>query len=124
MNNKKLIKKQLSDTISKLKATIAHPSVSALIYGYLKEKNLNLKEMSVNQWKEIEKDIVELILAETFPGEEISEDQLTFTSLANSIGFMATFINKVNQSLDSNVEQAAEEKQEKQEDSTSTKFEL
>ncbi len=100
MSNK-ISKKQVSEVVSKLKSAISHPSVSALIYGYLKEKDLNFKSMSVDQWKEIEKDLVEIILSEIFPGEEIAEDQLTFTALANSIAFMSNFISKLNQTIDS-----------------------
>lgn len=97
MKNKK---KQVKETINKLRQTIAHPSVSALVYGYLKEKDLNLKDMTVEQWKEIEMDLVEIILAEVYPGEEIVEDQLNFTTLAHSIAFMSNFIETLNRNLD------------------------
>lgn len=92
----KFSRKQSKETISKLKQAIAHPTVSALIYGYLKEKDLNLKDMTVDQWKEIEMDLVEIILAEVYPGEEASEDQLNFTTLTHSIAFMSNFIEALN----------------------------
>lgn len=83
---------------------MARPSVSALIYGYLKEKDLNLLQMTVEEWKEIEKDLVEIILAEVYPGEEISEDQLNFTTLAHSIAFMSNFIEQLNASAAQNAD--------------------
>lgn len=88
------------ETISKLREAIARPTVSALIYGYLKEKDLNFKTMTVEQWKEIEMDLVEIILAEVYPGEEVSEDQLNFTTLAHSIAFMSNFIEMLNANLE------------------------
>ena len=45
-NNK--ISKDQEEIISNIKKTITHPSVSALIFGYLKEKDLNLKEIADN----------------------------------------------------------------------------
>ena len=48
--------------------------------------------MSVDQWKEIEKDIVEILLSEVYPGEDISEAQLNFTALMRSFKFMSQFI--------------------------------
>ena len=80
------------DILNKVKQTLARPTVSALIYGFLKEKDLNLKDMTVDQWKAIESDLVEIILSEVYPGEEIPEDQLTFTSLTHSFAFMSHFI--------------------------------
>lgn len=116
------------ETISKLRAAIAHPTVSALIYGYLKEKDLNLKEMTVDQWREIEKDLVEIILAEVYPGEEVQEDQLNFTTLAHSIEFMSNFIEALNANLDSSGALSGEVKssndETKRSDSGSTKFEI
>lgn len=93
-------KKQAKETVSKLQQAIAHPSVSALIYGYLKEKDINLMQMTVDEWKAIEKDIVEIILAEVYPGEDVAEDQLNFTTLARSIAFMSNFIEMLNTNLD------------------------
>ena len=78
--------------VDAVKKTLAHPSPSALVYGLLKEKDLNLKDMSVDQWKEIEKDIVEILLSEVYPGEDISEAQLNFTALMQSFRFMSQFI--------------------------------
>lgn len=124
----KFSRKQSKETISKLRAAIAHPTVSALIYGYLKEKDLNLKEMTVDQWKEIEMDLVEIILAEVYPGEEVQEDQLNFTTLAHSIGFMSNFIEALNANLDSSGALSGEVKssndETKRSDSGSTKFEI
>lgn len=93
-------KQQRAEALSQVKETLAHPSVSALIYGYLKEKDLNLKEMSVEDWKKIEQDLVEIILAEIYPGEEIPEDQLSFSALAQSFAFMSGFIEMLNANLD------------------------
>lgn len=116
------------ETISKLREAIAHPTVSALIYGYLKEKDLNLKEMTVDQWKEIEMDLVEIILAEVYPGEEVQEDQLSFTTLAHSIAFMSNFIEMLNANLDRAEALSGEVKssndETKRSDSGSTKFEI
>ena len=78
--------------VEAVKKAMLRPSPSALVYGFLKEKDLNLKEMTPAQWKEIEKDIVEILLSEVYPGEDVSEDQLTFTSLMQSFGFMSQFI--------------------------------
>lgn len=80
-------------------AAISKPTVSALVYGYIKEKEA-FKDLTVEQWKEMEKDIVEIILAEIYPGEEISEDQLNFTSLAHSFAFMSNFIETLNRQLE------------------------
>ena len=99
MNHNKR-KQQRADALNQVKQTLAHPSVSALIYGYLKEKDVNLKGMSVEDWKKIEQDIVEIILAEIYPGEEIPEDQLSFTALAHSFAFMSHFIEALNANLD------------------------
>lgn len=116
------------ETISKLREAISHPTVSALIYGYLKEKDLNLKEMTVDQWKEIEMDLVEIILAEVYPGEEVQEDQLSFTTLAHSIAFMSNFIEMLNANLDRAEALSGEVKssndETKRSDSGSTKFEI
>ena len=101
-NNK--ISKDQEEIISNIKKTITHPSVSALIFGYLKEKDLNLKEMTVEQWKEIEKDLIEIILSEVYPGEEISENKLNFTTLARSISFLSNFIEQLNASISNNSE--------------------
>lgn len=101
-NNK--ISKDQEEIISNIKKTITHPSVSALIFGYLKEKDLNLKEMTVEQWKEIEKDLIEIILSEVYPGEEISENQLNFTALTRSISFLSNFIEQLNASISNNSE--------------------
>lgn len=99
MNHNKR-KQQRADALNQVKQTLAHPSVSALVYGYLKEKDVNLKGMSVEDWKKIEQDIVEIILAEIYPGEEIPEDQLSFTALAHSFAFMSNFIETLNRNLD------------------------
>ena len=88
------------DAVSKLQQVMAKPSTSALIYGYLKEKDVNLMQMTVDEWKEIEKDLVEIILADVYPGEEVSEDQLNFTTLTRSIAFMSNFIETLNKNLD------------------------
>lgn len=116
------------ETMSKLRQAIAHPTVSALIYGYLKEKDINLKEMSVDQWREIEKDLVEIILAEVYPGEEVQEDQLNFTTLAHSISFMSNFIETLNANLERSEALSGEVKssndETKRSDSGSTKFEI
>ena len=101
-NNK--ISKDQEEIISNIKKTITHPSVSALIFGYLKEKDLNLKEMTVEQWKEIEKDLIEIILSEVYPGEEISENKLNFTTLTRSISFLSNFIEQLNASISNNSE--------------------
>ena len=101
-NNK--ISKDQEEIISNIKKTITHPSVSALIFGYLKEKDLNLKEMTVEQWKEIEKDLIEIILSEVYPGEEISENKLNFTALTRSISFLSNFIEQLNASISNNSE--------------------
>lgn len=78
--------------VDAVKKAMMRPSSSALVFGLLKEKDLNLKDMTVEQWKEIEKDIVDVLLSEVYPGEDISEDQLNFTSLIQSFGFMSKFI--------------------------------
>ena len=78
--------------VEAVKKAMLRPTPSALIFGLLKEKDLNLKDMSPEQWKEIEKDIVEVLLSEVYPGEDISEDQLNFTSLIQSFSFMSKFI--------------------------------
>ena len=122
-NTNKSVKKQVKETVSKVQQVIAHPSVSALIYGYLKEKNLNLKEMSVDQWKEIEKDLVEIVLAEVFPGEEAPENQLTFTSLANSIAFMSRFIQMLDKNA-GNKEESVGQKTKPETKEPAKKFEL
>lgn len=136
MNKNSQKHQQTKEAISKLKQAMVHPSVSALIYGYLKEKDINLLNMTVDEWKEIEKDLVEIILAEIYPGEEVPEDQLTFTSLAHSIAFMSNFIETLNRNLDKTVggESTSEEssdgnitsdnQDEKQDDSDGPKFEL
>ena len=82
-----------------VKAAIARPSVSALIYGYIKEKE-QFKDLTVEQWKEMEKDIIAIILGEIYPGDEIPEDQLTFTALTHSFAFMSNFIETLNRNLD------------------------
>ena len=97
-------KQQRADALNQVKQTLAHPSVSALVYGYLKEKDVNLKGMSVEDWKKIEQNIVEIILAEIYPGEEIPEDQLSFTALAHSFAFMSHFIETLNRNLDNTVD--------------------
>lgn len=93
-------KNSREEAMSKLRAAISRPSVSALVYGYLKEKDLNLKDMSVEEWKKIEMDLVEIVLSEVYPGEEVQEDQLNFTALAHSIAFMSHFIEALNAGLD------------------------
>lgn len=112
--------------LSKMKETLAHPTVSALIYGYLKEKDLNLKDMTVGQWKEIEMDLVEIILAEVYPGEEVQEDQLNFTTLAHSIHFMSDFIETLNRNLDESGALSGEVKSfdDESDDEDKGKFEL
>lgn len=78
--------------VEAVKKAMLRPTPSALVFGLLKEKDLNLKDMSPKQWKEIEKDIVDVLLSEVYPGEDISEDQLNFTSLIQAFGFMSNFI--------------------------------
>ena len=90
--DKTKMSKNNKEIINKVKEAISRPSVSALIYGYLKEKDVNLLNMTVDQWKAIEKDLVEIILSEVYPGEEIPEDQLTFSALTQSFAFMSNFI--------------------------------
>ena len=98
MSSKSDFKKQ--ETLKKIRQVLSRPSVSALMFGYLKEKDLNLKDMSVEEWKAIEMDLVSILLGEIYPGEEATEDQLNFTALANSIAFMSKFINALNQNLE------------------------
>lgn len=109
---------KIQETIAK---KLAKPSVSALVYGYLKEKDLNLKEMSVEQWKEIEKDLVEILLSEVYPGEEMVEDQLSFSALMSSFSFMSNFIEKLEKNLKETTKQ---KKEEKKEESSGKKFEV
>lgn len=89
------VRKTREAALDAVKQTIARPSPSALVYGYLKEKDVNLKDMTPEQWKEIEKDLVEILLAEIYPGEDITEDQLNFTSMIQSFGFMSNFIERL-----------------------------
>ena len=117
--------KKVKETIDKLRQTISHPSASALIYGYLKEKDINLKDMSVNEWKDIEKDLVEIILAEVYPGEEVTEDQLNFTTLAHSIAFMSNFIEALNKNLDAaGLSGISQDEEDDKEISEKSKFEI
>ena len=99
MNHNKR-KQQRAEALDKVKAALAHPTPSALIYGYLKEKDLNLKDMTVEQWKSIEMDLVEILLSEVYPGEDMLEDQLNFTALMHSFAFMSNFIETLNKNLD------------------------
>ena len=98
MNHNKR-KQQKAEALDKVKEALAHPTPSALIYGYLKEKDINLKTMTVEQWKEIEMDLVEILLSEVYPGEEMTEDQLNFTTLMHSFAFMSNFIETLNKNL-------------------------
>ena len=102
-----------------VKKAMLRPTPSALVFGLLKEKDLNLKDMTVDQWKEIEKDIVDVLLSEVYPGEDISEDQLNFTSLIQSFGFMSKFI----EALEANRAMNAQEDltEESQQEETSPK---
>lgn len=99
MNHNKR-KQQRAEALDKVKTALAHPTPSALVYGYLKEKDLNLKDMTVEKWKEIEMDLVEILLSEVYPGEEMPEDQLNFTALMHSFAFMSNFIEALNKNLD------------------------
>ena len=94
-------KEQQKNLLNKIRQTIARPSVSALMYGYLKEKDVNLKDMSVDEWKKMEMDLVEIVLSEVYPGEDVPENQLNFTALARSIAFMSNFIETLNKNLES-----------------------
>lgn len=98
MNHNKR-KQQRAEALDKVKAALAHPTPSALVYGYLKEKDLNLKDMTVEQWKSIEMDLVEILLSEVYPGEEMTEDQLNFTTMMHSFAFMSNFIETLNKNL-------------------------
>lgn len=120
---KEKIKKQIQEAIAK---KLVKPSVSALVYGYLKEKDLNLKEMSVEQWKEIEKDLVEIMLAEVYPGEEIGEEQLSFSALMDSFAFMSSFIETLNKNLEKQQKNEAGEAEEAKEKANGSgkKFEV
>ena len=118
-------KQQKAEALNQVKQAIAHPSISALIYGYLKEKDINLKSMSVDDWKKIEQDLVEIILAEIYPGEEIPEDQLSFTALTHSFAFMSNFIEALNANLDkTDLSGSAETEEKEQDKDDGPKFEV
>lgn len=127
MNHNKR-KQQRADALNKVKAALAHPTPSALVYGYLKEKDLNLKDMTVEQWKNIEMDLVEILLSEVYPGEEMAEDQLNFTTMMRSFAFMSNFIEALNKNLDKGKPEAEKQElsaaEEKPADSAGPKFEL
>ena len=126
MNHNKR-KQQRAEALDKVKAALAHPTPSALVYGYLKEKDLNLKDMTVEQWKSIEMDLVEILLSEVYPGEEMTEDQLNFTTMMHSFAFMSNFIETLNKNLnmaDVPDKSKVEEEKAKEKKDSGPKFEV
>lgn len=88
MNNpeeeKKTEEKLAEATLNLLK----NASVSSLIYGYLKSKDIKLSDMSVADFKQIENDIIKILVTEiNLDGLQIDKDNLTFTALVNTIRF-------------------------------------
>lgn len=89
MNNpeeeKKTEEKLAEATLNLLK----NASVSSLIYGYLKSKDIKLSDMSVADFKQIENDIIKILVTEiNLDGLQIDKDNLTFTALVNTIRFI------------------------------------
>ncbi len=72
-------------------------TVGGVIYNIVKKAKINSETLTPEEWKKVEADIVDAILSTIYPGDEIPEDQLTFSHLASTFAFMNELIRKMNE---------------------------
>lgn len=112
---KKTEEKLAETTLNLLK----NASVSSLIYGYLKSKDIKLSDMSVADFKQIENDIIKILVTEInldeAVGLQMDKDNMSFTALANTIRFFFSLF-----TLEEENEEGEEEEEGEKNDSSSS----
>lgn len=76
-----------------------HLTVGGVIYNIVKKAKINSETLTPEEWKKVEADIVDAILSTVYPGDEIPEDQLTFSHISSTLSFMNELITKLNSFL-------------------------